>query len=186
MSQNDIKSKARMSKSRKKQKTFRRKRNPAVADDLINRKLLGILQENARATYAEIGQRAHLSAPAVYERIRRMQEAGVIQKHTVAINPAAVGLPFCAFIRIGTAGDHGCDAIAVSLAKNPEIEECHSIAGEDTLLVKVRTAKPIDLEYLIKRIRSIPGIVTTVTTVVLMSHFERGIQISSDAPSAAD
>ncbi len=83
-----------MSKSRKKQKTFTRKRNPAPADDLINRKLLGILQEDARATYAEIGQRAHLSAPAVYERIRRMQEAGVIQKHTVAINPAAVGLPF--------------------------------------------------------------------------------------------
>jgi Lrp/AsnC family leucine-responsive transcriptional regulator len=73
--------------------------------------------EDARATYAEIGKGAHLSAPAVYERIRRLESAGVIQKHTVTIDPTAVGLPFCAFIRIGTAGDHACDAIAANLAK---------------------------------------------------------------------
>jgi Lrp/AsnC family leucine-responsive transcriptional regulator len=178
MSQKDINRKAEMSEPRKKQKTFGRRRGSSSVDDPVNRKLLGLLRENARATYSEIGKRAHLSAPAVYERIRRLENAGVIQKHTVTIDPAAVGLPFCAFIRIGTAGDHGCDMIASSLAKNPEIEECHSIAGEDTVLVKARTGSPVELEYLIKRIRSIPGIVTTVTTVVLLTHFERGIQIS--------
>jgi Lrp/AsnC family transcriptional regulator, leucine-responsive regulatory protein len=94
----------------------------------------------------------------------------------VTIDPAAIGLPFCAFIRIG-AGDHGCVAIAESLAKNAEIEECHSIAGEDTILIKARTSSAMDLEYLIRRIRSIPGIVTTVTTVVLLTYFERGLQV---------
>ena len=106
-----------------------------------------------------------------------MQRDGVIQKYTITIDPAAVDLPFCAFIRIGTAGDHGCDTIAQSLSENPEIEECHSIAGEHAFLVKARTASPKDLEYLIKRIRSVPGIVTTVSTVVLLTHFERGIQV---------
>jgi Lrp/AsnC family leucine-responsive transcriptional regulator len=182
MLQNDIKGKAETSKSRKKQKTFSRRRGSGTVGDSVNRRLLSLLKENARATYAEIGKRAHLSAPAVYERIRRLESAGVIQKHTIAIDPSAVGLPFCAFIRIGTAGDHGCDAIASSLAKNPEIEECHSIAGEDTVLIKARTPSPRDLEYLIKRIRSIPGIVTTVTTVVLLTHFERGIQVPLAQP----
>jgi Lrp/AsnC family transcriptional regulator, leucine-responsive regulatory protein len=177
MSPKSINRKAETPKAAQKQKTFSRKRRSTPADDAINRKLLGILRDNARATYAEIGQRAHLSAPAVYERIRRMERDGVIQKHTITIDPATVGLPFCAFIRIGTAGDHGCDTIAESLANNAEIDECHSIAGEHTLLIKARTATPKDLEYLIKRIRSIPGIVTTVTTVVLMTHFERGIQV---------
>jgi Lrp/AsnC family leucine-responsive transcriptional regulator len=177
MPQNNIHCKAEMLKSSKKQKTLSRSRGSGTVDDPLNRTLLSLLRENARATYAEIGKRAHLSAPAVYERIRRLESAGVIQKHTVMIDPTAVGLPFCAFIRIGTAGDHGCATIAASLAKNPEIEECHSIAGEDTVLVKARTASPMDLESLIKTIRSIPGIVTTVTTVVLMTHFERGIQV---------
>jgi Lrp/AsnC family leucine-responsive transcriptional regulator len=177
MSQKSINLKAETTKAPQKQKTFSRNHRSSPPGDIVSRKLLGFLRENARATYAEIGQRAHLSAPAVYERIRRMERDGVIQKYTITIDPAAVDLPFCAFIRIGTAGDHGCDMIAGLLAKNSEIEECHSIAGEDTLLIKARTASPKDLEYLIKRIRSIPGIVTTVTTVVLMTHFERGIQV---------
>lgn len=177
MSPKNIRSKAGSAELREKQTTFSRNRRSDVVDDPVNRRLLSLLREDGRATYAEIGKRVHLSAPAAYERIRRLESAGVIQKHTVTIDPAAVGLPFCAFIRIGTAGDHGCDMIASSLAKNSEIEECHSIAGEDTVLVKARTRSPVELEYLIKRIRSIPGIVTTVTTVVLLTHFERGVQV---------
>jgi len=178
MSQKTIKKKAETHEPSEKQTTFSRRPRSGAGGDAVNRKLLGLLQENARETYAEIGHRAHLSAPAVYERIRRMEHAGVIQKYTVTIDPASVGVPFCAFIRIGTAGERGCDLIAADLGMNPEIEECHSIAGEDTLLVKARTASPIAIEHLIKKIRSIPGIVTTVTTVALMTHFERGIQIS--------
>jgi Lrp/AsnC family transcriptional regulator, leucine-responsive regulatory protein len=180
MSRKDINRKAKTLEAREKQKMFSAKRGSAPTDDPVNRKLLGFLRENARATYAELGKRAHLSAPAVYERVRRLERAGVIQKHTVTVDPATIGLPFCAFIRIGTAGDHGCDNIVANLAKNPEIEECHSIAGEDTVLVKARTPSAMELEYLIRRIRSIPGIVTTVTTVVLLTYFERGVQIPLD------
>jgi Lrp/AsnC family leucine-responsive transcriptional regulator len=177
MSRKRINHKAESRKAGEKQIKFSRSRRSDTGDDPVNRKLLSLLREDARASYAEIGKRAHLSAPAVYERLRRLKSVGVIKRHTVTLDPAAIGLPFCAFIRIGTAGDHGCKDIAASLAKNPEIEECHSIAGEDTVLVKARTPNPMALEQLISKIRSIPGIVTTVTTVVLMTHFERGIQV---------
>lgn len=177
MSRKSVKHKAESSQIPEKQITFSRSRGSDAGDDPVNRKLLSLLKEDARASYAEIGKRAHLSAPAVYERLRRLKSAGIIKRHTVAIDPTAVGLPFCAFIRIGTAGDHGCKDIAAGPAKNPEIEECQSIAGEDTVLVKARTASPMALENLISKIRSIPGIVTTVTTVVLMTHFERGLQV---------
>jgi Lrp/AsnC family leucine-responsive transcriptional regulator len=180
ISQKSVNRKAEKRKPLKKQKTFSKNRGSGSIDDPVNRKLLGFLRENARATYAELGKRAHLSAPAVYERVRRLERAGVIQNHTVTVDPATIGLPFCAFIRIGTAGDHGCEDIVASLAKNPEIEECHSIAGEDTVLIKARTPNAMELEYLIRRIRSVPGIVKTVTTVVLLTYFERGVQIPVD------
>jgi hypothetical protein len=109
MSPENIRSKAGSAELREKQTTFSRNRRSDVVDDPVNRRLLSLLREDGRATYAEIGKRAHLAAPAAYERIRRLESAGFIQKHTVTIDPAAVGLPFCAFIRIGTAGDHGCD-----------------------------------------------------------------------------
>jgi Lrp/AsnC family transcriptional regulator, leucine-responsive regulatory protein len=131
---------------------------------------------------------AGLSAPAVYERIRRVEHEGSHPKTHDSIRSSRSRLALCAFIRLGTAGDHRCDAIAANLAANPKIDECHSIVGEDTLLIKVHTPSPIDLENLIKRIRSITGIVTTVTTVVLMTHFERGLRIplaESDAIAAA-
>jgi len=177
MIQKIVNRKAERHESAEKQKLFSRKQGSARALDAVDRKLLGLLQKNARATYAETGQRAYLSAPAVYERVKRMEHDGVIQKYTVTIDPGAVGLPFCAFVRIGTAGEYTCDSIVAKLAENPEIEECHSIAGEDTLLVKARTRNPIDLENLIRKIRSIPGVVTSVTTVVLMTRFERGMQV---------
>ena len=177
MSQKNLNRKGKTAEAPKKQKTFTSRGRAGAIDDPVDRKLLGLLRENARATYAQLGKGAHLSAPAVYARIRRLESAGVIKKHTVTVDPATIGLPFCAFIRIGTAGDHGCENIVASLAKNPEIEECHSIAGEDTVLIKARTANAMELEYLIRRIRSIPGILKTVTTVVLLTYFERGIQI---------
>lgn len=145
--------------------------------DAVNRSLLTKLKADARSSYAELGKSVHLSAPAVYERVRRLESAGVILGHTVVIDPEAIGLPFCAFVRIATQGDFRCDDIAAMLAKHSEIEECHSIAGEDNLLIKVRTPSPRALEELLTKIRQVPGIAKTLTTVVLQTRFERGVQV---------
>ena len=166
-----------MSATRQKQKTFRSEGGRPLLDDPINRKLLTCLREDARLGYAELGKRVHLSAPAVYERVRRLEAAGVIRQHTILIDAEQVGLPFCAFVRLATTTEGECSQMLDALAALPEIEECHSIAGEDTVLLKVRTTSPPALETLLRQIRRIPGIAKTVTTVVLQTCFERGVHV---------
>ena len=160
-----------------KQKAFRRVGDSTLMGDRINRRLLTNLKADSRSSYAELGKGVHLSAPAVYERVRRLESSGVILGHTVVIDPETIGLPFCAFVRIATQGDFRCEEIALALSKHSEIEECHSIAGEDNLLIKVRTPSPKALEELLTKIRQVPGIAKTLTTVVLQTRFERGVQV---------
>ncbi len=168
-----------MPKTLQKQKAFRVSGDATLMGDQVNRSLLTRLKADARSSYAELGKGVHLSAPAVYERVRRMESSGVILGHTVVIDPEAIGLPFCAFVRIATEGNYRCDEIAAALGRHSEIEECHSIAGEDNLLIKVRTPSPKALEGLLTKIRQVPGIAKTLTTVVLQTRFERGVQVPS-------
>lgn len=160
-----------------KQKSFRRGSDEELIADPVNRKILRFLREDSRLSYAELGKMVFLSPPAVYERVRRLEKAGVIRGHTVVIDPNTMGLSFCAFVRIATCGQFPCEDIAEVLAQNPEVEECHSIAGEDNMLIKTRTTSPAGLENLLRKIRKIPGITKTLTTVVLETRFERGIQV---------
>ncbi len=162
--------------SRSKQKPFRASGGGGWLEDPVNRTLLSELRGDARLRYADLGKRVNLSAPAVFERIRRLEEAGVIRRHTVELDPTALGLTFCAFIRVATEGSCPCDVLAPLMAAYPEVEECHSIAGEDSVLIKVRTANSLELEGLLKKIRMVPGVVRTLTTVVLQTYFERGVQ----------
>lgn len=142
--------------------------------DPQDRKILSILQNDSRTPYAEIGKKVHLSAPAVHARVRKMEQNGVIKRHSIEVAPEKLGANVCAFIRI-TKTKHACAEVAQHLEKIPEVEECHSVAGEDCLLAKVRTATPLALTHLLDRMRAVPGIERTVTIVVLESHFERGV-----------
>ncbi len=166
-----------MPKTLQKQKNFRPAGESTVLGDPVNRSLLIKLKADARCSYSELGKSVHLSAPAVYERVRRLESSGVILGHTIVMDPEAIGLPFCAFVRIATRGDISCAEIAAVLAGHCEIEECHSIAGEDNLLIKVRTPNPKALEELLTKIRQTPGVAKTLTTVVLQTRFERGVQV---------
>ena len=172
-----------MSEATKKQKSFRGKREQAALSDPMDRKLLSLLKDNSRQSYADLGKAIHLSPPAVYERVRRLEKSGVIRGPTVVIDPNEIGLPFLAFIWISTAGEFSCGDIATILAQNPEVEECHSIAGEDNLLIKARTTGPRELELLLGKIRGIAGITKTVSTVVLNTRLERGIQVPPEPDS---
>lgn len=142
--------------------------------DATDRKLLGLLSDDARCQYGDLGKNVHLSAPAVHARVKKLEQNGVIQSYTVRLHPARVGKPVCAFIRILTTAQC-CDQLAKAMSELPEIEECHSVAGEDCLLVKARTSTPEALQNLLQRIQKVPGFSRTITTMVLKSHFERGI-----------
>lgn len=143
--------------------------------DDTDRKILSLMKEDARLTFIDIGERVHLSAPAVHARVRKMEKSGVITHYTIGVSPEAIGKPLCAFVRIARAKGLSAET-AERLRKIKEVEECHSVAGEDCLIVKLRVASPFELSKVLDQIRKIEDINRTVTAVVLETHFERGTQ----------
>jgi Lrp/AsnC family transcriptional regulator, leucine-responsive regulatory protein len=134
--------------------------------------LLSALQQHARLSYHELGQRVGLSAPAVSERVRKLEEAGVITGYHADINLAKVGLPVKAIIRMGlVAGQNSARAIA-SMREIPEVFECFRVMGSDTLILNVVATSVEHLEGLIDRLL-VYGPLTT--SMVLSTPIQRRI-----------
>ena len=136
--------------------------------DAMDVKILDILQEDARTTLTEIGRRIHMSQPAVAERVKRMESAGVISGYHAKVNPAALGYGIIAFIRVSARGHD--TPVAVVASQVPEIVECHSITGEDCNIVKVVAKSVAELEGVILKLTRC-GV--TSTSLILSSSVER-------------
>ena len=136
--------------------------------DAMDVKILDILQADARTTPTEIGRRIHMSQPAVAERVKRMETAGVISGYHARVNPAALGYGIIAFIRVAARGHD--TPVAVVAAQVPEIVECHSITGEDCNIVKVVAKSVVELEAVILKLTRC-GV--TSTSLILSSSVER-------------
>lgn len=133
--------------------------------DRVGWQLLSILQEEARISYAELGRRVGLSLPAVAERVRRMEEVGIIKGYRAEVDLKQVNLGVMAFIRISVSGKQYPDIIA--LAHNlPEVVECHHLTGADSFIMKVVATSIPHLESLIARLSSYGQ---TATSIVLSS-----------------
>jgi Lrp/AsnC family transcriptional regulator, leucine-responsive regulatory protein len=104
--------------------------------DAVNQKLLGELQRDPRLSMSELGRRVKMSTPAVIERVRRLEESGVIRGFRLEVNPAALGLPLAAYVRIRP-NPGQLQNVAELAARIPEIVECHRITGEDCFILKV-------------------------------------------------
>lgn len=137
--------------------------------DSIGWSILAELQENGRIQLAELGRRVGLSNPAVIERVRRMEEAGIISSYRAEIDYKKVGLPVCAFIRVRVVGNLIPRVIDVA-KKMTEVYECHRIAGEDTFLLKVYVPTSEALE---KVVDSLTPYVATTTMLVFSSPVTR-------------
>lgn len=133
--------------------------------DEIGWKILQELQEHARLSFAELGRRVGLSIPAVTERVRRMEDAGIITGYHADIDPEKVGLPITAFIRMNIVGDM-TPRLTALLKELPEISECHRGTGGDSFIMKVNVASVHHLERLIDRLLPFG---TTTTSIVLSS-----------------
>ena len=121
--------------------------------DEIGLSLLQALQQNARLSYTELGRQVGLSAPAVGERVRRLEEAGIISGYHASVDPAALGLTITAFIRLSTAGERGDTArLNALLLDLPEVIECHGITGTDSYIFKVVVASVPHLGRLIAQL----------------------------------
>ena len=122
-------------------------------------------------SFTDLGKATGLSTSAVHQRVRRLEERGVITGYHAAVDPEALGLPLTALISILPLDPAAPDDIPQRLTDITEIEACHSVAGEESYVLKVRVATPGALEDLLARVRSSAN-VRTRTTVVLSTPWE--------------
>jgi Lrp/AsnC family leucine-responsive transcriptional regulator len=140
--------------------------------DSVDRRLIEALRANARATFAELARLVGLSAPAVHERVGKLESSGVITGYHAVVEPAALGLGVSALVGV-LQGDRGDpDRIFAALEEMPAIEDCWFVAGEETFVVKVRVPDMPSLEQVIGALNRIRGVARTRTTVVLSTRFE--------------
>jgi Lrp/AsnC family leucine-responsive transcriptional regulator len=118
--------------------------------DPINRRLLQELQADARVTIAELGRRINLSAPAVAERVQRLERAGVITGYRAEVDPKAIGFPIAAVVRVRPT-TRRLQQIPELAREIPEVVDCHRITGEDCFFVKLHLRSMDDLEEILDR-----------------------------------
>lgn len=141
--------------------------------DDIDLKLLASLKEDAKRKYSDLADLLNLSAPSVHARVKKLEQLGVIESYTINLNSKMLGAKLTAFVRVTTEGV-SCTDIPSSFVPYPEVEELHSVAGEESLLLKVRTKDTESLDVLLDQIRKIPGVRKTVTSIVLGTRIDRG------------
>lgn len=139
--------------------------------DDIDRKVLQELQEDARVSFAELGRRVGLTTPAVIERVRKLEDSGVITGYRAEIDTAKVGLPIIAFVRMSITGVDYSHIIEVAEQSN-EILECHRGTGGDSFIMKVAVSSVEHLQQIIDKLT--PYGITT-TAIVLSSPVKRRV-----------
>jgi Lrp/AsnC family transcriptional regulator, leucine-responsive regulatory protein len=151
------------------------KTTAAPSLDPIDLKILALLQEDARTPNAEIGRRVGLVPSAIFQRLARLQKQRVVVGHETRIDPRAVGLGLTAFVFVKADERVGNVAAAERLARLPEVQEVHHVAGEDCYLVKVRVADTAELGRLLReKVGAIGSVRSTRTTIVLETIKETG------------
>ncbi|MBZ0300255.1 MAG: Lrp/AsnC family transcriptional regulator [Anaerolineae bacterium] len=133
--------------------------------DSVGWEILCALQQDARMSYAEIGRRVGMSAPAVMERVRRLEDAGIITGYSARVDVSKLGLPLQAIIRVRFPGDR-YPQMRKLVAETPEVLECHHVTGDDCLIMKLAVASLENLETLVGRFGTYGQ---TTTSVVLSS-----------------
>lgn len=122
-------------------------------------------------SYTDLGKATGLSTSAAHQRVRRLEQRGIIRGYTAVVDAEAMGFPLTAFISVKPIDPSAPDDAPERLAHLREVEACHSVAGEENYILKVRVSTPGDLEKLLATIRSTAN-VSTRTTVVLSTPYE--------------
>ena len=138
----------------------------------LDRAIVTLLCGDGRMSYTDLGKATGLSTSAVHQRVRRLEARGVITGYVAVVAAEAVDLPLTAFISIRPIDPAAPDDAPDRLREMPEIEACHSVAGDESYILKVRVRTPADLETLLARIRAAAN-VSTRTTIVLSTPYEQ-------------
>ena len=140
--------------------------------DAIDQRLVELLRGNARMSYAELARQVGLSAPAVHERVGKLETSGVLRGYHADVDPEAVGLGVTALIGIVQDSSEDIDQLLRTLGGMPEIESCYFMAGEESFLLKARVGTITELEHLIVRLNRTTGVSRTRTAIALSTKWE--------------
>ena len=148
----------------------------AAGLDRVDHHILRLLREDGRMSHAAIAKAVGLSGPAVHERVKKLEQRGVIAGYTCILDPYELDRYHAAFVMVTLSEGEEFAAdepIVARICEEPDVLEFHRIAGQDCYLLKVRTATNRDIEQLLRRIRSIRGVARTQTTIVLSTELEK-------------
>ena len=153
--------------------------------DKIDLKILYILQNNGRSRLADIADEVELSTPAVMERVKKLEAGGVIKGYQAVIDGKKVGKDIAAFIAVSIGHQRDIDSFAAQMLQYEDVLECHHVTGDESFILKVRSANTGSLEKLLGEIRSVEGVTRTVTKVVL-STVKESLTLHLDAGLAGN
>ncbi|GGO68168.1 Lrp/AsnC family transcriptional regulator [Nocardioides deserti] len=153
--------------------------------EATDRHILELLATDGRMSFTDLGKATGLSTSAVHQRVKRLEQRGLILGYGATIDHEQVGLPLTAFISIRPIDPSQPDDSPERLSAITEIESCWSVAGEESYILKVRTETPSALEGLLARIRSAAN-VNTRTTIVLNTFYENRPVSAAEPANAAD
>ena len=150
--------------------------------DDLDLRLLDALQRNGRSTFAELGSLVGLKPPAVHERVKRLEGRGFIRNYAARLDARRLGFELAAFVSAYTTPDVNYERFVATVTALPEVIEIHSVAGEESFVLKVLTRSTAHLDEFLSRLKAVPGIGRTKTTIVLSTPFERdGIALELEA-----
>ena len=140
--------------------------------DAIDLRLVELLRGNARLSFAELARQVGLSAPAVHERVGKLESSGVVRGYRADVDPSAVGLGVTALIGVTEESTADAEDVLAELHTMPEIESCYFLAGAESFLLTVRVATIAELERFVLRLNRTPGVASTRTAVALSVKWE--------------
>jgi Lrp/AsnC family leucine-responsive transcriptional regulator len=141
--------------------------------DSLDRKALGFLMKNGRASWADLGQHLGLSAPSTADRVRKLEQSGVIRGYALLLDAESLGYPLVAFVSVTLGSHRHRSAFLCAIEKLEEISECHHVAGDDDYLLKVRCRGTKDLDRLLaSELKDRIGVARTRTIIVLSTAKE--------------
>jgi Lrp/AsnC family leucine-responsive transcriptional regulator len=154
--------------------------------DEIDRKILDLVQLNAKLSNAEIAEKVGLTVSSVHERVKKLERKGIIKGYVAVVDPEKLGKPLLAFVRLSVNSHDAAHSPIVELCRTePDILECHNVAGEDCHILKVRAQGPKQLERLLSSIRGSTDVSRSVTIIVLSTHKESS-RIAPAPPEQGD
>ena len=149
--------------------------------DEVDRKIVELLQKDARLSNAAIAERVGLTSSTVYDRVKKLERKGVIKGYVAVVDAEQLGKPITAFVRLSVGASSGSyvdskNSVMEVCQAEPDVLEGHGVAGEDCYILKVRAASPRDLETLIEHIR-MSSLVSRSTTNVVLSTFKESTMV---------